>query len=78
MNLIFNKVLISIASRASAGTDTRQRTAGYNISIAFFKLLKTFSLKPFIIASHIRQLHLCNTYAGYAPFGSGCSPASPF
>ena len=23
-------------------------------------------------------LHLCNTYAGYVPFGSGCSPASPF
>ena len=29
-------------------------------------------------ANHNRPLHLCNTYAGYAPFGFGCSPASPF
>ena len=29
-------------------------------------------------ASHDLLLHLCNTYAGYVPIGSGCSPASPF
>lgn len=29
-------------------------------------------------ASHNLLLHLCNSYAGYVPFDSGCSPASPF
>ena len=29
-------------------------------------------------ASHDLLLHLCNTYAGYVPIGSGCSPALPF
>lgn len=30
------------------------------------------------LANHNLLHHLCNTYAGYVPFGPGCSPASPF